>query len=106
ESYSVLLMANGFDAFFHIALPTSSPHLFCSHASKNSHRYFHSRVVFHSSSRTFIALVIPFNTVLERNVQGVIMAEEMDKSHDATPFKLMEARKKGQVAKSLELVSF
>ncbi len=34
------------------------------------------------------------------------MADEMDKNHDATPFKLMEARRKGQVAKSMELVSF
>ncbi len=34
------------------------------------------------------------------------MADEMDKGHDATPFKLMEARRKGQVAKSTELISF
>lgn len=34
------------------------------------------------------------------------MADEMDKNHEATPFKLMEARKKGQVAKSTELASF
>lgn len=29
----------------------------------------------------------------------------MDKGHDATPFKLSEARKKGQIAKSTELIS-
>ncbi|NVJ62227.1 MAG: EscU/YscU/HrcU family type III secretion system export apparatus switch protein [Gammaproteobacteria bacterium] len=31
------------------------------------------------------------------------MSEEFDKSEEATPFKLREARKKGQVAKSIEL---
>ncbi len=34
------------------------------------------------------------------------MAEEFNKNEDATPFKLQEARKKGQVAKSMELPSF
>ena len=34
------------------------------------------------------------------------MSEEMNKNHDATPFKLSEARKKGQVAKSVELPQF
>lgn len=34
------------------------------------------------------------------------MAEEFNKNEDATPFKLQEARKKGQVAKSAELPSF
>lgn len=34
------------------------------------------------------------------------MADEMDKNHDATPFKLMEARRKGQVARSSELPTF
>ncbi|VUD61795.1 Flagellar biosynthetic protein FlhB [Thalassocella blandensis] len=34
------------------------------------------------------------------------MSEDLDKSEDATPYKLQEARKKGQVGKSTELPSF
>ena len=34
------------------------------------------------------------------------MAEELNKNEDATPYKLQEARKRGQVARSLELPSF
>ncbi|PCK06931.1 MAG: flagellar biosynthesis protein, partial [Alteromonadaceae bacterium] len=34
------------------------------------------------------------------------MAEEFDKSEEATPYKLQEARKKGQVSRSMELPAF
>lgn len=41
------------------------------------------------------------------NGANIAMAEEdLDKQHNATPFKLAEARKKGQVARSMEVPAF